>query len=649
MKYILLIILLPFAYLASGQNEELIWEQEDIICKEHARAEHLSNMSAISTRSNEFAGQTDMHYQLFRWEIDPAEYYIHGEITYHFKSLVPGLTQLILDFSNEMQINSIRRNGIDLAYTHTGDQLLKIDLNKSLNAGELDTLTIDYEGAPPSNGFGSFEQGNHSGVPIIWTLSEPYGVRDWWPAKQDLIDKIDSSDIYITTPSGNLAASNGKLMSIIEEEGKLIHHWRHRYPIAPYLVALAVTNYASYSQFVPVPEGDSIEILNYVYPEELEASKQATLQSVGIMQIFNELFGLYPFAEEKYGHAQFGWGGGMEHQTMSFMLGFGFGLQAHEMAHQWFGDKVTCGSWQDIWLNEGFATYLTGLTYERTSPEEFWPVWKNSTINTATSQPDGSVWVDDTTSVNRIFNGRLSYNKGAYLLHMMRWIMGDSTFFRASRNYLNGAGTAYDFARTEDLKNYMEAESGKDFDEFLADWFYGQGWPSYNLQWTQQSDSLIVHVSQQQSHSSVDFFEMPIPILVVIDGNETIQRVEHTQEVQRFSFYVGDVTVDSVGFDPDKWILSRNNTVTEIITSVDDENADEDIIIYPNPAKDVVQIMSVAQVRHIEIINAIGISNMLEVINNKFDIDAFTPGIYTLLLKDDLHKVIAVKRLVVAE
>ncbi len=632
-----------YSNLSSQGDLSMIWDQEDLICKERARAEELIKFS--STR-NEFAHETDMYYQRMEWDINPGNYYIKGIITYHFKSLVPDLNALVLDLTDVLQINSIQRGGTPLSFSHGPDQLLRIELGKTLLLGESDSLTINYEGNPPSNGFGSFEQGTHMNASIIWTLSEPYGARDWWPAKQDLIDKVDSMDIYISTPPGNLAASNGKLMSISNTDGKLVHHWRHRYPIVAYLVALSVTNYAAYSQYVPLPNGDSIEILNYVYPETLEASKQATMSSVDIMTFFNEVFGIYPFAAEKYGHAQFGWGGGEEHQTMSFMGNFSFGLQAHEMAHQWFGDKVTCGSWTDIWLNEGFATYLTGLTYERFSPSEFWPAWKTSTSNSATSQPGGSVFVDDTTSVNRIFSGRLSYNKAAYLLHMARWISGDTSFYQACRNYLDIPGTAYDFGRTRELQGYLENASGRDFDEFLADWFYGQGYPSYDLRWSQESDSLIVWVGQRQSHPSVTFFEMPIPILAVLDGTANIFRVEHSQQDQRYSFFIGGAQVDSVGFDPDRWILSRNNTVTEIITAVDDPQTDDLFVVFPNPASDYIEILPSSIVHSVEMIDAIGISKLFALLNNRIDVSSFGPGVYTLFLKDKLNQVISVKRVV---
>jgi aminopeptidase N len=351
-----------------------------------------------------------------------------------------------------------------------------------------------------------------------------------------LNDKIDSIDVQVTTPLFYRAASNGILAAEIPKgDSTTTFHWRHRYPIVTYLIAIAVTEYEVFSDFVPVPDGPDIEVLNYVYAEDLDEAVNRLDATVGIMEFFNQRFGLYPFADEKYGHAQFGFGGDIEHQTMSFMGGFSHGLQAHELAHQWFGNKVTLGSWQDIWLNEGFATYLDGLTYEAGLYPTDWRSWLAGKIASVTSRPDGAVFVDDTTNVARIFSGRLSYNKGAMLLYMLRWKLGDDDFFQAVRNYVDDPALAFDFARTADLQRHLEAQSGQKLDEFFDDWFYGEGYPSYTVQWKAGSDQVELTLFQQTSHPSVDFFEMPVPIRVSGHGQDTLLRLDHTFSGQEFA------------------------------------------------------------------------------------------------------------------
>jgi hypothetical protein len=327
--------------------------------------------------------------------------------------------------------------------------------------------------------------------------------------------------------------------------------------------------------------------LNYVYPEHLTVAQSQTPDIINVIKLYDSLTITYPFADEKYGHAQFGWGGGMEHQTMSFVADFNHGLIAHECAHQWFGDHVTCGSWQDIWLNEGFATYFEGLTEERYFPS-IWQTWKQDRINNITSNPGGSVLCDDTTSVGRIFDGRLSYNKGAYLLHMLRWKLGDSVFFTALRNYLNAPGISANYARTQDLKAILESTSGQNLTNFFNQWYYNQGYPSYQVSYTQNMNVLNVTFTQTQSHPSVSFFEMPVPVKFIGAGRDTTIVFEHTFSGQSYTTTV-NFPITSAQFDPELWILSKNNTV---IIGVDEySNENNAVSLYPNPASDELSLL----------------------------------------------------------
>jgi aminopeptidase N len=326
-----------------------------------------------------------------------------------------------------------------------------------------------------------------------------------------LTDKVDSLDFYINIPVGNMAASNGLLADTLHSGNRVTYHWKHRYPIANYLIGMAVTNYAAYEDTVPTVYGD-IHVLNYCYPENKSDWQAASSNTAAALQLYSRLFGAYPFIKEKYGQAQFNWGGGMEHQTMSFIYATDFELVNHEMAHQWFGDKLTCGSWADIWLNEGFAVYLSGLCYQNLQPE-WWLSFRNTCLGPIRAYGlHGSVSCTDTNSVPRIFSGVLSYKKGAYLLHMLRWELGDSVFFAALRSYVNDTALTYSFTKTQMLERHLEAESGKDLSGFFAKWFYGQGYPSYALDWSQKGNALSCRLSQTTSDTSVSFYGMHVPV-----------------------------------------------------------------------------------------------------------------------------------------
>ena len=527
----------------------------------------------------------DLKYHRLELTLNPAINFIFsGKVTTHFVPKTAGFAEISFDLTKVLAVGSVLYHGQAVPFQQLDNDVLRITLPGVIPVGVLDSVTVNYSGTPANSGFGSWNQAEHNGTPIIWTLSEPYGARDWWPCKQTLTDKPDSVDVLVKTPAAYRVASNGLLLSETVDDIFKVYHWKTRYPIAAYLVAVAVTNYSVYSNFVPLPGGDQLEVLNYVYPESLTDAQAGTAKIVPIIQLYDSLTITYPFAAEKYGHAQFGWGGGMEHQTMTFIVNYDYGLLAHECAHQWFGDYITCASWQDIWLNEGFATYFEGLNRERYFSPATWYFWKLGKRDNITSDPDGSVFCTDTTSVGRIFSGRLTYNKGAYLLHMLRWKLGSATFFNGLKSYLNDPALAYGYAHTADLQHHLELVSGQNLQTFFNQWFYGQGYPSYQVSWKQTGAQLTVTIGQTTSHPSVPFFEMPVPVRFSNGNQDTVLVFNHTFSGQTFTADL-PFQVQNVEFDPELWLISKDNTVSVVTTSEEPESNTLALKIIPNPVE----------------------------------------------------------------
>ena len=523
------------------------------------------------------------------------------------------MTQVTFDLADNMIVSQVIQNGNTLTFVQNTNDELVITLSSTLLQNNTGIVEITYSGTPQSSGFDSFEASTHSGAPILWTLSEPYGAKDWWPCKQDLNDKIDSIDIHITTPSFNsqneeyVAVSNGLEQSQVINGAIKTTHFKHDFPIPAYLVAIAATNYEVYTHEVD-NNGNPFDIVNYVYPESLATAQASTPVTVDIMNLFSDLFEEYPYASEKYGHAQFGWGGGMEHTTVSFMGGFSRGLIAHELAHQWFGDKITCGSWKDIWLNEGFATYLSGLVVEDFDGNAAFTSWKQSKVNSITSQLDGSVYLtdQDTTNVSRIFNGRLSYNKGSMVLHMLRKKIGDVDFYQGIQNYLSNPNHAFGYAKSEDFIPIMESASGEDLTEFFNDWLYNQGHPSYTIGWSQANPAQVrFEVSQTQSHASVSYFEAPIPIRIHGIGGELLDVVLNNTSNNEVFIEPVAFTVTSIEFDPEYDLISKNNSV--LLSLEDQLIISNSLKVYPNPVNTLLHIKKPEDLT----INSLKIYNLL--------------------------------------
>jgi len=583
MKHLLLLAPFVLLVLNFGYGQETKFTDNT---SQIAEAESKANKNLRIIHESRAGSNIDIKYASFNWEIDPAILYIKGNIAFYLEALQDDVSSIILELNNNMTIDSVFFRDQKMEFIFISDYEFRIDLTEVLQQNELDWLTIFYQGEPAQGGgFGAFIKDEHEGVPIIWTLSEPYGAKEWWPGKNDLRDKIDSIDVRVTTPKEYRVASHGILVSENVEGENKVYHWQHRYPIVSYLVAIAVTNYAHFSNYANLDD-EQVEILEYVFPEDSAIIAEQTASTATMMQLFDTLFSPYPFREEKYGHAQFAWGGGMEHQTMSFMGHYSHDIRSHELAHSWFGNMVTLSSWHHIWLNEGFATYSTGLSYEFMENGFWFPLWKSNTRSAVVSEIDGSVYCEDTTSVDRIFDPRLSYHKGAYVLHMIRWVIDDEAFFTAVRNYLSDPMLAYRFATNDDLKSHFETACNCNLDEFYSDWYYGEGYPMYGINVNQLEDQqVLVTINQDQSHASVAFFEMPVPVRFYGEGKDTTFVFENFYSGQEYYADPGFV-IDSVKFDPDIWLISKDSFAT---LGVDETPSNQTINIYPNPASDNIQ------------------------------------------------------------
>ena len=567
-----------FFWVAELHAQEIQCKQNfiDIAALEQKRFTSSNNNVTKTFASSNYT----IYYSRCVWKVDPGVRYIEGKVTSYITAST-STNKITFDLSNSLLVDSILFRNQKIGFTQNANSTLDVQLSATLNANQKDSVTICYKGIPGNTGFGSFIQAIHNNTPVIWTLSEPYGARDWWPCRNGLDDKIDSIDVIIVHPAQYKATSNGLLQSEITAGTTTTTFFKHRYPIASYLVCFSVTNFSVFTNNVQLGTVN-LPVVSYVYPESINDFQPYTYKVLDAMQLFHNTFAPYPFIKEKYGHTQFGWGGGMEHQTNTFLVNTDANLMAHELGHQWFGNKITCGSWQDIWLNESFATYCANYYAEKFDTSFFQLVLTNH-LAQITSLPDGSVIVDDTTNVNRIFSSRLSYNKGAYVLRMLRFTLGDSLFFRGIRQYQNDTTLQYSFARTADFKKNIEQVSGKDLTYFFDQWITGQGYPSFQIQWSQNKNNWAkIKVNETTSHNSVSFFKTPLALTF---KNATQQKTIVIQVNSNGAETSADIgfAADTVLIDTEKQLISKNNTSTKINSSTATIN---DIKLYPNPVRD---------------------------------------------------------------
>ena len=518
-------------------------------------------------------------------QVNDTNTFIRGSAQVWVTVISDSLPVLVLQLTDSLQVDSVRINGKRYDFIHDQDTL-SIPLFPAPRRNDLVKPEVYYHGQVTTGSFFSAmtsKENTRWHQRVTWTLSEPYAAKDWFPCKQDLGDKADSCAVWVTVQKGLAAGSNGLLEGVdtIDNGNFLRYRWHHRHPIDYYLISLAVSNYQTYDIYAH-PQGckDSVLIQNMVYSDTgyLPAEKDHIGVVVPALELYSRLYSCYPFADEKYGHCLAPMGGGMEHQTMTTLDNFGFDMVVHELAHQWFGDHVTCASWQDIWINEGFASYSEYISREYLKGQDVAGDWMNTAHNRALKETDGSVYVpfNELNNIYRIFNGNLSYKKGASIIHMIRYeLNNDSLFFKVFRTFQKEFGDSV--ATGADFRDVLTRVSGIDFTGFFDQWYYGRGYPLYAFSWNQNHDSLYIQ-SVQTPSGSTPLFKMHMDLLIRSDKKDTLVRVYQDRNDQFFIFPFKDPVVQIIP-DPDNWLLMEVSSVSHVV----DKCTGNDIILYPNP------------------------------------------------------------------
>ncbi len=503
---------------------------------------------------------------------------------------------LYLNLGSQLNVEDVQVNGKSVNYSHHEDSLF-VDYGFVAKA-ELYSILVFYEGdGNDSNDFGALHLRENEYGSVVYSLTEPFSTKYWFPCKEVLTDKADSVYIYATVDKRLKVGSNGVLEEIVELNGtEHQFRWKSLYPVSFYLISVAVADFYEYSFDAVLDSlGRKTKVVNYIYNSEkyLQENKENIDATGDMLFSFSKMFGTYPFYREKYGHSLVPLGGGMEHQTMTTLGSFGFDLVSHELAHQWFGDYVTCKYWNDIWINEGFASYSEYLAREDLKGLQSASDWMVNAHSIILDEEKGSVYVPEMEVGNsdRVFKYSMSYKKGAAIIHMIRHKLGnDSLFFQTLKTYLEKFG--FKTASGEDFKEVLEEVSGDSFDDFFNEWYYGEGYPTIAYSWYQYDDILYIHVNQSVSAPEVTpFFHLKLPFHIVCPAIDTTVFLYMNSALETFKVKIESPVYD-LKLDPEGHILKKMH---EYGNALDSGNIElKPILLFPNPTNDEIHIFSTA-------------------------------------------------------
>ncbi|MBE0433498.1 M1 family metallopeptidase [candidate division WOR-3 bacterium] len=529
--------------------------------REYKHVCHPEVVRAESTHSYDV-----LHY-LIDLYIPMTSRYLEGAVTISARSNENGLTTVDLHLLG-LNVDSVKVNGVTATYNHVYETL-HVNLPQPFNINDSFDIKVGYSGTTSGTMGFIWVQ---SWYPVAYTLGCPYSTRMWMPCYDRMWDKADHGvEFYIRVPDQYTVCANGEFLGTQVAGGYATFHWKHAYPISPYLIHFAASDYVVLSEWYHASPADSVELLYFVWPSDTGFTANAFGLMTDMMYFYDSLYGPYPF--ERYGMDVIPgfYYGGMEHQTLATIhrdwltnwIPDVFGM-AHELSHMWWGDMVTCFGWENVWLNEGFATYSDALYLGRIQGHQAYidtmKLRRNVYFGAEAANPHSMY----DPPPNLLFSWSHSYCKASWVLHMIRYLCGDdATWLNLMAAYRNSF--AYGSASTEDLNTLMNTILAGDYDWFFDEWVYGLGYPRYDIAWSAVYEApnwrLVLDITQIQTIGPA-VFHMPLPIGVNCAGGDTLITLAINASPQQFEFVL-PIEPTGITVDPETWVIQQN-TVTGV-------------------------------------------------------------------------------------
>lgn len=503
----------------------------------------------------------DVTYYELTLEVDPGQQSIEGTLAMTARIVQP-MHYLVLDLDTLLAISGIREATVERRFHREGGKVW-IDLQRTRQPGEMLTVSVDYGGkprvAPRAPWDGGFTWATtSSGAPWVATTCQSNGADLWWPCKDHVSDEPDSMDLHITVAEPLVVATNGRLRRVENlSGGRRTYHWFISTPINIYNVSLNIAPYRAIEGKLRSVAGDEFPVVFYVLPEDYDKGQKLFPEILEHVQFYERHLGPYPWRADKYGVVQTPHLG-MEHQTIiayganfsnTSMTGgkdWGFdALHHHELGHEWWGNLVTNYDWKDMWIHEGFCTYMQALYMEEKEGMTGYHDYMNRMRffrNTLAIAPHA------TRSSEEIYQAPI-YTKGAWVLHSLRYLIGDEALRRSLRRmcYPDPAmelvtdGRQARFVTTEDFIAICEEESDQEL-EWFFELYVRQ--PKLPVLRSRVEDNQL-----RLQWETPDNLPFPMPVDVMIDG-----------KVQRVAIPVAGVTIplkegQRPEVDPQRWVL----------------------------------------------------------------------------------------------